>query len=117
MSAPNPYFNAKPYIPASLGEIYDMLGSMMLHAPTFIDPTGVFTERNVDTEFATLVAAFGLVRKRLGEERYATLIDLADRAKAMFADDQEDTNGKANQGRAMLLEIESSITAGSRRNA
>ena len=102
----NPYYNREPYIPASLSEIYDQLGSMILFAPTFIDKTGVFPERNVETEFETLVQGFGLVRKKLGEDRYATLFELAVRAKALFADDQENTNGKTDQGRALLFDIE-----------
>jgi len=106
MSRSNPYFNPKPYIPASLSEIYDQLGSMILHAPTFIDKTLVFPDRNIDSEFGTLVAGFGVVRKKLGEGRYATLIDLAARASALFPADQDDTNGKTDEGRALLFEIE-----------
>ena len=102
----NPYYNREPYIPASLSEIYDQLGSMILFAPTFIDKAGVFPERNVETEFETLVQGFGLVRKKLGEDRYATLVELAARAKALFADDQDNTNGKTDQGRALLFDIE-----------
>ena len=30
------YANPEPYTPASLSEIYDLLGSMILGAPTFI---------------------------------------------------------------------------------
>lgn len=104
--SPNPYFNPKPYIPASLSEINDQLGSMILFAPTFLDRTLVFPERNIDSEFDTLVKGFDIVRKKLGEERYAALIDLAARAKALFAADQEDTNGKTDEGRALLFEIE-----------
>lgn len=103
---PHSYFNSKPYIPASLSEIYDLLGSMVLGAPTFKDRTGTFPDRNVESEFHKLTESCGLVRKKLGEERYAALIDLAARAKALFADDQEDTNGKTDQGRALLFEIE-----------
>jgi|UniRef100_UPI0035CBDBE1 hypothetical protein len=114
MSRPNSYFNSKPYIPASLSEIYDTLGSMILGAPTFIDKTLVFPNRNIDSEFNKLTESFGLVRKKLGEERYAELIDLAARAKALFAADQEDTNGKTDQGRALLLEIEDGIQAARR---
>ena len=33
----NPYATSNLYIPASLGEIYDLLGAMILDAPTFID--------------------------------------------------------------------------------
>lgn len=75
----NPYFNPEPYIPASLSEIYDLLGSMLLWAPTFIDESGVFPERNIDSEFHVLTDSFGLVRNKLGEARFAALIELAAR--------------------------------------
>ncbi|OYY73073.1 hypothetical protein [Sphingomonas sp. 28-63-12] len=109
MSGPNPYFNSKPYIPVSLSEIYDTLGSMILGAPTFVDRLGDFPDRNIDSEFNKLTQGFGLVRKKLGEERYARLMDLAARAKDLFAADQEDMNGKTDEGRALLFEIEDEI--------
>lgn len=99
MSRPNPYFNPKPYIPASLSEINDQLGSIILGAPSFKDRLGDFPDWNIDSEFHKLAEGFSLVCKKLGEERYAALIDLAARAKALFADDQDDTNGKTDQGR------------------
>ncbi|HVI98091.1 MAG TPA: hypothetical protein VM657_03405 [Sphingomonas sp.] len=115
MSGPNPYFNPKPYIPASLSEIYDLLGSMVLNAPTFVDRLGDFPDRNIDSEFNTLTEGFGVVRKKLGEKRYAALMDLAARAKALFAADQDDTNGKTDQGRALLFEMEDVLKEVSRR--
>jgi hypothetical protein len=53
----------------------------------------------------------GKVRKTLGEERYAQLINLAGQAKGLFADDSNDDNGKVDQGRAILCEIEKLIQA------
>ncbi|MET4897703.1 hypothetical protein RN629_11190 [Sphingomonadaceae bacterium jetA1] len=106
MSRPNPYFNPKPYVPATLSEIYDLLGSMILFAPTFVDPVGDFPYRNIDSEFRTLTEGFEVVRKKLGEQRYASLMDLAVRAKALFAADQDDANGKTDEGRALLFEME-----------
>lgn len=96
-----------PYIPLTLSETYDQLGSMMLGAPTFADD--LFPELDVDTEFQALVGGFDNVRKKLGEECYAALIDLAARAKALFADDLDDSNGKTSQGRALLYEMEDII--------
>jgi len=107
---PYPYPNPNPYIPASLSEIYDMLGSMILWAPTF-DKDGAFPEYNIDTEFHALTEGFGKVRKKLGEERYAQLIALAAQAKTLFADDPDDDNGKTDQGGAVLFEIEALIQA------
>ncbi len=105
------YRKSTPYIPASLSEIYDMLGSMILGAPTFIDGTGFFHDQNINTEFHALTQGLGRVRKTLGEERHAQLIALAAQAKALFADDLDDDNGKADQGRALLFEIEELIQA------
>lgn len=102
----SPFFDPKPYIPASLSEINDLLGSMVLFAPTFVDPLGDFPMRNIDSEFLTLTEALGVVRKKLGEERYAALLRLAGRAKTLFAADPDDTNGKTDQGRALLFEME-----------
>lgn len=115
MRGSNPYFNPKPYIPGSLSEIYDTLGSMILGAPTFIDRLGYFPDRNLDSEFSKLTQGFGLVRKKLGEERYARLMDLATYAKELFAADQQDMNGKTDEGRALLFEIENEIENARRR--
>lgn len=111
------YHNSDPYIPASLSEIYDLLGSMFLGAPTFIDESGVFPERNIDSEFHALTEGAQKVRKKLGEEGYAQLIDLAEQAKALFADDPNDANGKTDQGRSLLYEIEKLIQAARLRRA
>lgn len=103
------YHNPNPYIPQTLSEIDDLIGSMWLGAPTFVDETGYFPEDNIDTTFLELVESFGVVREKLGEERYAKLIDLAAQMKALFAADPEDKNGKSDEGRKQLSEIEDLI--------
>jgi hypothetical protein len=103
--------NPNPYIPASLSEIYDLLGSMIGGAPTFVDQSGYFPERNIDTRFHQLVEGFDRVKAKLGEDRHASLIDLAARAKALFIQDPEDKNGKANEGRQLLFAIEDVLSA------
>jgi hypothetical protein len=105
----NPYRNPEPYIPASLSEIYDMLASLVGGAPTFVDDD--FPGQNIDTCFYQLTESFGRVRAKVGEERYAALMDLAARAKALFAADPADDNGKTGQGIALLYEIEAIIQA------
>ena len=114
MSTSDYFFTPRPYIPASLSEIYDLLASMIFNAPTFIDKGLDFPDRNIDSEFNKLTEGFGLVRRKLGEERYSQLIELAARSKALFAADQDDTNGKTDQGRALLFEIEDIIQAARR---
>lgn len=97
------------YIPGTFSEIYDLLGSMMLGAPKFIDETGIFWYRDINSTFYQLTESFGVVRPKLGEGRYAALIDLAARAKALFAADPDDTNGKTDEGYKLLYEIEDLI--------
>lgn len=103
------YHNPDPYIPQTLSEIDDLLGSMWLGAPKFIDETECF-DRNIDSEFYQLVEGFGVVRKKLGEERYARLVDLAARCKACFAADPEDDNGQSDEGRKRLADMEDVIS-------
>ncbi len=103
------YPNLQPYIPASLSEIYDFLASLLGGAPTFVDDTGFYPDQNIDTEFAVLIAAFDKVRKKLGEDRYTKLIELAALAKALFAADPNNDNGKTGQGYKVLHEIEDII--------
>ena len=111
----NPYATSNLYIPASLGEIYDLLGAMILDAPTFTDDSGEFPERNIDTVFRQLTESFGIARKKLGEERYATLIGTAERAKALFLGDPNVDNGKTDQGRELLFEIEDIVQTARRK--
>jgi|CXWL01.1.fsa_nt_gi hypothetical protein len=94
----------KPLIPQSIGEIKDLLASMMLSSPTFTD--AYFTERSVDTEFFALNEGLGVVRDKLGEERYAAAVDLSNRMRAHFEADPEDTNGEARAGRALIREMQ-----------
>lgn len=111
MSDPNaiPYRIHARYVPQSLSEIYDYLAGTLGGAPKFVDDTGFFPDRNIDTEFAVLVAAFDKARGKLGEERYAKLIDLATKTKALFLADPNDDNGKALEGCKLIWEIEDII--------
>ncbi|MCP3734088.1 hypothetical protein M9979_04255 [Sphingomonas sp. RP10(2022)] len=112
---PKPIGKRAVYIPGSLSEIYDMLGSMILGAPTFVDKTGYFPEHDIDYCFQQLTEGFAVVRSKLGEERYATLIGLAARAKALFAADPNGENGKTDEGYPVLFEMEEIIKDASRR--
>lgn len=81
-----------------------MLTSMIGGAPTFRDE--MFPFRTIDTEFYALNAGFALVRKKLGEDRYAAAIDLSARAKALFLEDPEDNNGKTMEGIKLIWALE-----------
>lgn len=95
----------EPYIPQTIGELIDKLGGMMLSSPTFIDKTGYFPEKNIETAFYALNEGLKAVRKKIGEERYATLVALSDRMRAHFEADPEDKTDDALAGRDLIYEM------------
>ncbi len=99
---PRPY---DPYIPETVGELLDQLASMTGSAPTFEDSLGIFP-RTIDSEFTVLKKGLKAVRKRIGEERYAHCIEMADRMRALFEADPGDVNGQAQAGRELIFEME-----------
>ena len=102
----NSYRNHEPYIPSTLSEIDDLLGSMILGAPTFKDKRGAFPTRNLESRFHQLTESLNRVRIKLGDEHYAQLLDLAMRAKKLFAADLDETGGQSDQGRTLLFDME-----------
>ncbi len=105
------------YVPQTLSEIHDYLAGTMGNAPSFVDRTGFMPEHNIDREFEGLLKGVELNRKKLGEERYTRLIDLAARMKAAFAADPEDKNGQANEGFRLLNQFEDEIQDARRRRS
>ena len=95
-----------PAIPQTIGDLYDLLGSMMLSSPTFVDKTGYFPWFNLELTFSELNQGLALQRKRLGEERYMALREMSDRMRALFEADPEDVTGDAKKGRRIILEME-----------
>ncbi len=100
----------KPYVPQDIGELLDHVRSMMLGAPTFKDRTGYFPEESIDTTFFSLNEALQLLRKKLGEEQYATLRAKSDEMRALFESDPDDANGGTKAGRKIIREIERILT-------
>ncbi len=98
--------NYVPYIPKTISEIMDQLGSMMLCAPTFKDKTGYFPDRSIDTEFFALNEGFKFIRRKAGEERHAALLALSHRMRAHFEADPTDTGEDGIKGRDCILEME-----------
>jgi hypothetical protein len=94
----------KPYVPQTIGELYDLVGAFMLRPPTQADP--YFPGRNVETEFFALNEGLARVRKRLGEERYAKLLELSHRMRQHFEADPDDTNGEARKGYMLIHEMD-----------
>ncbi len=91
--------NQMPSIPQGVGEILDYLKPMMFCSPKFEDDSGYFPYKNIETEFKALNEGLRLIRTRLGEEKYATLIDMSARMKTHFEADPEDENGECLAGR------------------
>jgi hypothetical protein len=97
---------SKPYVPKDVGEIMDLLGTMMIKSPTFIDKTGHFANDNIDTTFRELNSGLDMVRAKLGEERYLKLRAMSDRMRAHFEADPEDVTDDSLKGRDIILEME-----------
>ena len=96
----------RPYIPQDVGELWDKLGSMMLSAPLFKGRAGFFPQMNIETEFFALNEGLQVIRKKLGEERYATLRAMSDQMRALFESDPDNTNGGTKAGRKIIREME-----------
>lgn len=105
------YQNPNPYIPKTRFEIQDFLGRMMLGAPTFVDKTGYFESRNIDTEFFALNEGLNAVRKQLGEEAYQQLAELSAQMRALFEADPENKTGETKRGRQCIREMEDILRA------
>ena len=105
----------RPYIPQDISELIDHVMSMMLGAPLFKDRVGYFPEMNIGTEFFALNEGLLACRKKLGEERYATLKALSDKMRALFEADPEDKTGDTKAGREIIHEMEDILISAARR--
>jgi len=101
----------RPYIPQTLGDLLDLPSSMLLSLPSFVDKTGYFPERNLETTFAELNEGLLVLRLRLGEERYGKLLEMASRARAYFEADPEEKTGDSLKGRELILDMEDLVKA------
>jgi hypothetical protein len=95
----------KYYIPKGIGEISDFLSMMMLKSPTFVDRTGYFPGRNLETTFCELNEGLGLIRGKLGEDRYLKVKEMSDRMRAHFEADPEDKTDDSLKGREIIREM------------
>ncbi len=105
-----------PYIPKGINEVRDYVGSMMLSSPTFVDRTGYFPGRNLETTFYELNEGLRLIRGKLGEERYLKLIELSDRMRVHFEADPEDKTDGALKGRDIIQEMEALLRQSRRKS-
>jgi len=106
---------AKPYIPGTISELIDMLGMMMISSPTFVDKTGYFPERNIDTVFFQFNESLKLLRGKLGEALYLKLREMSDRMRAHFEADPEDKTDDGLKGRDIIIEMEDLLKQSTRK--
>lgn len=99
----------KPYISQTISELWDLLGSMMLDAPTFVDDSGYFPSRNLETTFFELDESLKLLRPKFGEENYAKMTELSARMRAHFEADPEDKTEDGEKGRECITAMEDII--------
>ena len=93
------------YVPQGIGEIMDHLAMMMLTSPRFEDRTGLLPGRSIDTVFAELNGGIEIIRKKVGEENYAKLVELSARMRAHFEADPEDKTEDTIKGQDCILDM------------
>ena len=71
------------YIPSNIGQISDFLGAMVLCMPDMEMPNSGL---DMDGAFARLEHCLGLIRAKVGEEKYHQLIEMARASKQTFVD-------------------------------
>ncbi len=97
----------KPSPARTLSELVELLSFVAVKAPTFED--AFFVGRNIDTVFEELDQSLSNLQKELGETRYAELVSLSLRAKAAFEADPGNVNGKAREGRVLILQMQAML--------
>ena len=98
------------YIPQTVGELNDLLGHMVLSAPSFEDKVGYYPDQSVETEFRSVEEGLAKVRRKIGEERYSKLLAMSVKARALFEADPDETNGKTREGILLLQEMSKVLT-------
>ncbi len=108
----------KRYVPQDVGELLAYLSHMMLAAPTFKDESGYLPCENIDTTFFSLNEGLLVIRKKLGEERYAALRAMSDKMRALFEADPDDKTGDTHAACMLIHEMEDIlIDVAKRKNA
>jgi hypothetical protein len=96
----------KMHIAQNIQELLDLLISMLLSSPKFLDKTGYLPFMNLDYVFRQLHEGLDHNRPTLGEERYHELMRKSDRIRALFEADPEDKTGETRKGRDVICEME-----------
>ena len=87
-------------------ELLEILSSMLLSAPKFLDKTGYFPYMNLEYVFRQLNEGLVHNRRTLGEERYHDLMRMSDQMRALFEADPEDKTGETLEGCKIIHKME-----------
>jgi hypothetical protein len=96
----------KMYVPQTIPELLDLVVSMQISAPKFLDKTGYLPFLNLDYVFQQLYEGLAQNRQTLGDERYQELTRMSDRMRALFEADPEDKTGETLEGCKILHQME-----------
>ena len=94
------------HIPKNIQDILDLLASMLLSSPKFVDKTGYLPFLNLDYVFQELHAGLGHNRRTLGDERYQGLMRMSGQMRAHFEADPENNTGETRKGRDIIYVME-----------
>ena len=97
--------NRSIYVPQHPSELRDLLSSMLLQSPTFLDKIGYFPDQSIDSVFFELNEGLLACRTKLGQHRYEAMRALSDQMRAHFDADPEDVNGRTAAGQKLILEM------------
>jgi hypothetical protein len=101
---------AEMHVPQNLGALRDLLSTILLSAPKFLDETGYFPYRDLDYVFQQLLAGLSHNRAALGQERHHQMTKMADRMRTLFEADPDVKTGDTAQGYKIIHEMEDILT-------
>jgi len=78
---------------------------VQLSSPTFIDQTGYFPEKNIETVFIAMNESLDLIKSEIGEKKYLMLRKMSDQMRAHFEADRENKTGETAKGREIISEM------------
>jgi hypothetical protein len=96
----------KMYVAKDIGELLDLLTSLLLSAPKFLDKTGYLPFLNLQYVFQQLSEGLSNNRQTLGEERYLKLTEMSGRMRTLFEADPDDKTGDTLKGCKIIHEME-----------
>jgi hypothetical protein len=106
--------NLPLYIPETVGDVDDLIGSMLLGSPKFIDRTGYLPHLNLETTFRQLDEGLQRVKAELGADLFQKLAAMSEQMRPLFEADPDEETGQAREGQKILLEMSDLVEARAR---